>query len=137
MAAIDKLWLKDYNDLSNLRSWALVYYPKLFVWLNIDYTKETFDDAKQNLTNHWYSTIKTQWKKASSDGTLNSAIAYYISQGYSTEEAEAEAAYLYEQHNTPVHDMFEDMELSVMNTPLYVDRKLKQLEQWLDKKSQK
>ena len=125
MAAIDKLWLKDYNDLSLLRSWALVYYPKLFVWLNIDYTKETFDNAKQGLANHWHTTTKTQWKKVSSDGTLNSAIAYYISQGYSAKDAEDEAVYLYKEYTTPLVDLYENTKLSVMTVPFYIDRKLK------------
>lgn len=32
MAAIDKLYLKDYVDYDYLRRWALVYYPKLLLY---------------------------------------------------------------------------------------------------------
>lgn len=125
MAAIDKLWLEDYNDLSLLRSWALAYYPKLFVWLNIDYTQETFVKAQRELANRYKRTATTQWKKVSLDGTLNSAIAHYISIGYTEEEARLESEQIYDTYITSIDDMYEEIELSVMNVPSYIDRKLK------------
>ena len=87
MAAIDKLWITDYYELEELRRWAMVYYPKLLLWLDIDYTEKTFEDSKTKIATSYKDFVNTRWKNIASDGTINSAIAYLISQGYSEEDA--------------------------------------------------
>lgn len=43
MAAIDKLYVRTYEEYDDVRRWALAYYPKLFVWFyNTSYPRGTF-----------------------------------------------------------------------------------------------
>ena len=126
MAAIDKLWIKDYSELDSLRRWALIYYPKLFIWLNTEYTNTTFNQAKKEKAIAIKKSIEETWKKVSSDGTVNSAIAYYLASGCLTEdEASKTANTLYSEYLATKESVYENTELSIMNTPLNVDRKLK------------
>jgi len=126
MAAIDKLWIKDYSELDDLRRWAVIYYPKLFIWLNTEYSSATFDQVKQEKAVCFKQSIEKTWKRVSSDGTINSAIAFYMVNGCLTEdEASKEAYSLYSQHLTTIDSIYEDTDISVMNTPTRIDRKLK------------
>ena len=98
--------IRDY-ELEELRRWAMVYYPKLLLWLDIDYTEKTFEDSKARIATSYKDFVNTRWKNIASDGTVNSAVAYLISQGYSEEDA------------------IDDIKISIINTPSKIDRKLK------------
>jgi hypothetical protein len=125
MAAIDKLWIKDYWDLEELRRWALIYYRKLLLWLDIDYIEKTFEECKTREAKGYKDLVNATWKRISSDGTVNSAIAYLISQGYSEEEAVDSANNTYKDYKADMKTIYGDIKLSVMNTPWRIDKKLK------------
>jgi len=125
MAGIDKLWLSSYYDLSTLRSWALVYYPKLFIWLDITYTSDAFKRCKMVKAETFKRSMDAEWRRVSSDGTINAAIAHYINEGYSEEEAREEAENLHTVFLARPFTLQEDMKLPVMNTPIKIDKKLK------------
>jgi hypothetical protein len=43
MAAVDKLYVRTYEDYDDVRRWALACYPKLFVWFyDTSYPRGTF-----------------------------------------------------------------------------------------------
>ena len=43
MAAIDKLYVRTYEEYDDLRRWALVYYPKLFIYFyDLNYPRGKF-----------------------------------------------------------------------------------------------
>ena len=125
MAANDKLWITDYYELEELRRWAMVYYPKLLLWLDIDYTEKTFEDSKARIATSYKDLVNTRWKSIASDGTVNSAVAYLISQGYSEEDAIEEANNLHRDYKADMRTIYDDIKISIMNTPSKIDRKLK------------
>lgn len=125
MAAIDKLWIKDFYNLDDLRRWAIVYYPKLFIWLNTTLTKGELEEFKVKHASDYKRIIEKQWKEASSDGTVNSAVAYFKSKGYSDEDATWNANELYKEYRTSINEIYNKVDYPVMNAPLKVDKKLK------------
>lgn len=47
MAAIDKLYVRTYEEYDEVRRWALVYYPKLLIYFyNINYPEWLFSSKK-------------------------------------------------------------------------------------------
>ena len=47
MAAIDKLYVRTYDEYDDVRRWALVYYPKLLIYFySIDLRREDFKHAQ-------------------------------------------------------------------------------------------
>lgn len=125
MAAIDKLWLKDYDDLASLRQWALVYYPKLFLWLDIFYTRESFERDKQEKALWNKERADEYWKDISSDGSIYAAIACLRDQGYSEELATEMAYEARADYVCSLREFYDKADLSVMNAPFSVDKKLK------------
>lgn len=125
MAAIDKLWIKNFHDLDELRRWALIYYPKLFIWLNTDITRASAEEYKVKTATDCKAIFERQWRRASTDGTVNSAIAYFKSLGYSDEDATWNATEIYKDFKKPMSQLYEEASFSVMNTPFRIDRKLK------------
>lgn len=128
MAAIDKLYVQSYSDLSELRVWALVYYPKLFLYMYDsaltlsykDYEKSVTHTAKVN-----QKIYKTHWESISPDGTINCAIAYYLNAGCSTETAQENAKDSQMLANKTFEEIKSEIRVLVLNTPAKVDKKLK------------
>lgn len=125
MAANDKLWITDYYELEELRRWAMVYYPKLLLWLDIDYTEKTFEDSKARLATSYKGFVDTRWKNIAYNDTINAAIAYLKIQGYSEEDATEEANTVYREYKADMRTIYDNTKISIMNTPLKIDRKLK------------
>lgn len=128
MAAIDKLYVKNFWDLDDLRNWALVYYPKLFLYFYSDIftmTERDFTSQQQEAAESRYKNAHKVWKEISSDGTLNSAIAYYINTGMTEEEAEELARDAYLDAHKSINQLRVEVAIPIMNTPFKVDKKLK------------
>lgn len=128
MAAIDKLYVKNFWDLDDLRNWALVYYPKLFLYFYSDVftmTERDFTSQQQEVAESHYKNAHKFWKEISSDGTLNSAIAYYINTGMTEEEAEELARDVYLDAHKSINQLRVEVAIPIMNTPFKVDKKLK------------
>ena len=129
MAAIDRLYLKDYNDLDNLRRLALIYYPKLFIYfydaaLTINYSD--FATYKIRTAKKDKQHFEDQWKEYSPDGTINGAIANLMSiYCMNEEDARWNAEYAYEEYKKSLEQLEEETSLHIMNTPFKVDKKLK------------
>ena len=129
MAAIDKLYLKNYYDLDDLRRWALVYYPKLFFYfydlaLTIDY--ESFCRYKRKCAKAAKKAYLADWIRHSPDNTINGAIAFLMDKcNYSEKDAREEAQNIYNNSRLSTEDLEHDASLPVMNTPFKVDKKLK------------
>ena len=129
MAAIDKLYLKNYYDLDDLRRWALIYYPKLFFYfydsaLTINY--ESFCKYKKKCAKAAKKAYLADWVRHSPDNTINGAIAFLMDKcNYSEKDAREEAQNIYNNSRLSTEDLERDATLPVMNTPFKVDKKLK------------
>lgn len=130
MAAIDKLYIKNYYDLEDLRLWAMIYYPKLLLYfysdaLTIDvekFTKFKMKSARAAKKLHLKS-----WTTVSPDNTINGAIAFLMAEpnNFTEEEATDTAKSLYAASRLSLGKLEESVSLPVMNTPFKVDKKLK------------
>ena len=129
MAAIDKLYIKSYYDLEDLRLWAMIYYPKLLLYfysgaLTID--AEEFLKYKNKCAKAAKKAYVKNWVNISPDNTINGAVAYLMTHyNYSEKEAQEDAETIYANSRMSVDDLVNTETLPVMNTPLKVDRKLK------------
>lgn len=130
MAAIDKLYLKDYYDLEDLRLWAMIYYPKLLLYfysdaLTID--AERFYKYKKKCAKAAKKAYLADWVKFSPDNTINGAVAYLMAEpyNYSEKDATEEAQAIYNNSRLSVEKLELDESLPIMNTPFKVDKKLK------------
>lgn len=128
MAAIDKLYITEYDDLANLRIWANVYYPKLFFYfyekaLTID--EEEFNKLKKKYAKKRMLEATSYWRQISPDNTINGAIAHLMAHGYSEVDARDEADYYYDWAHRTIEEFEKLIGITVMNTPSKVDRLLK------------
>lgn len=129
MAAIDKLYLKDYQDLVELRKWAYVYYPKLLLYfyseaIFMDYS--TFNKIKKEKAKQQRNSLKKQWEYYSLDGTIESAIACLKDKyNLSEEDAVDQANQMYNDYKKPLSLLEQNASIVIMNTPFKVDKKLK------------
>ena len=130
MAGIDKLYVKYYEDLKDLRNWALIYCPKLFIWWYSDAL--TMSDAEfykrvngaaETRMRHYLE----YWTKMSPDNTLNGAIAHFMNAPYymSADEAEREAVEAYNNSLKSMVSVRDEITIPIMNTPFKIDKKLK------------
>lgn len=129
MAAIDKLYLKSYEDLCSLRLWAMCYYPKLLLYFYefaLTADRESFERQKRRSAKAAERSVKNYWEKISSDGSPNSAIAYYKEECSMDERtATFQAKCAYDDFRTSLEDRIENATIAVMNTPFKIDKKLK------------
>ena len=130
MAAIDKLHLHSYSELTELRKWALIYYPELLTYFYdwaFDVNREAFNRAIDDRAKEVYNAYQKDWKRISSNGTISAAVAYIMSEwGWEDEKAaELEAKDIKANYDKSFGAIKYDTSLSIMNTPLSVDRKLK------------
>ena len=130
MAAIDKLYLHSYSELTELKQWALIYYPKLFCYFYdwaFNVTEKEFNDAINKKTKETFDAYQRDWKNVSSNGTISAAVAYIMSEwGWESEkDAELEAKEIRDNAKKSFDDVKYETALSIMNTPSRVDRMLK------------
>lgn len=130
MAAIDKLYLHSYNELLELKQWALAYYPKLFVYFYdwaFNATRKDFDAAILKKAKEAEKAYKSDWERISSNGTINCAVAYIMGEWGWTDEnaARKEAEEIRGNARKSLEMIKHETSLPIMNTPLSVDRKLK------------
>ena len=131
MAAIDKLYLKTYYEYDQLKTWAIMYYPKLLLFFyNRDLHYNDFVRECEEWIENVKTTIKQQYAKYA-DLTMEMAIEKlreeYRRTGYkcSYSQAEEEITYLYNEYHKTDEQLEDDYSFPVMSTPLSVDRRLK------------
>lgn len=129
MAAIDKLYLKDYYDLYDLRLWATLYYPRLlidFYPTAYDANAESFEKMRKKQAKTLKTWAVSYWKSISSDGSINAAIAWLMENKQMTEDEAREHATEIKQYvMASLESLIEDTKIPVTNTSFRVDRKLK------------
>lgn len=128
MAAIDKLYVKDYFTLDEIRLWATVYYPKLFLYFYSDARTMTYQDFelyKREQTGWIMGCLHDAWTRISSDGTIDTAIDF-LQKEYkmSYRDAEREAKECYNDYRKSKAEIASEVEYPIMNTPPKVDKKL-------------
>lgn len=127
MAGIDRLYLHNFGDFEDLRKWAIVYYPKLLLYFYstyffVDYIKWEEDLAR--VAKGCKDRAKKAWKDASTDGTLECAIAELVRRGFSQEDAAEEARALYKDYSKTLLNWYNETKFPVMQTPFKIDKKL-------------
>lgn len=133
MAAIDKMYLKDWYTFDTLVRWSICHYPKL---LNYMYDwRMTYKDWEKSMKASIKTTKKINAldleKIGGKDVSLRTAIYNLID--YYRKEADYECGYeqaLWEAEsilniaNKSQDDLEDDYSRPVMNTPCKIDRKL-------------
>lgn len=130
MAGIDKLYLHSFEELTELRQWAMIYYPKLFCYFYdwaFNVTQKEFNDAINKKAKETYDAYQKDWKRISANGTISAAVAYIMSEwGWDNEAAaEGEAKEIKANAQKTLESIKYDTTLPIMNTPCSVDNKLK------------
>lgn len=130
MAGIDKLYVKYYEDLRDLRNWALIYYPKLFIWWYSDVftmSESEFIKYVNNAADSRMKRFHDDWERISPDNTLNGAIATFMKAPYymSASDAEENAIEVYNNKLKSITSLRDEITIPIMNTPFKIDKKLK------------
>lgn len=137
MAAVDKLYLNNYDDLDELRTWALVNYPKLFNYFYSDVflmDYEKFNSIKNKKAKHTQKVFKRQWEKIcdlkdNKNKTLDELIDIAenkLSKFYANRAlARLEAMAIYNNYAMDFDEIYETTSIAVMNVPTCIDKFLK------------
>jgi hypothetical protein len=128
MAAIDKLYIHSFEELSQLRKWALAYYPKLLLFVYDEFltmNEQEFETMADNTVKYLRNQNRNSWNYVSSDGTLNSAIAHFKNLNYEESEAISIANLYYKDYKKTLKQLRQELKIPVMNAPFRIDKKLK------------
>lgn len=131
MAAIDKLYVKDYYEYDKLKTWAKIYYPELLLFFyNRDLHQNDFIRERKEWIENVKTTIKQQIVKYSAstmEMSIEKLIEEYKKTGYKCPYSQAvqEISHLYKEYRKTDEQFEDEYSFPVMNTPLPVDRKLK------------
>lgn len=133
MAAIDKIYVKDFYEYDELRRWAMVYYHELlFYFKYIDLTRSEWDEMSLEY-------VRTAMKRSnidhnklgdykSKEEAIKNLIEHYrITADYecSVEQATDEVEYIIEAYNRTAMEWEDKFSYPITNTPFSVDKKLK------------
>ena len=134
MAAIDKLYVREYYEYDDLLRWSIAYYPELlFYFYSTHLTYNDFEKMKKDKVKEIREANEKELKKiGGTDVSLRTAtynlIDYYrkeVDYECSYDQAKYEAESILETASK-TDDELEDMfRYPCLNTPLSVDRKLK------------
>ena len=136
MAGIDKMWIHSYDEFSDLRRWAIAYYPKLFVFIYHPLMRyEDYDEYRASWVEQMKTVIKREYNKlgifSSEDEAIDNLIKYYkesVNYDCPFKQAKEEVNHIIAQHEKAEKGdlaIAEDFEFVAMRTPLNVDKKLK------------
>lgn len=133
MAAIDKLYVKDFYEYDELRRWAMVYYPELLFYFNyIDLTRSDWDEwrldyVKDSMKRSNIDHNKLGDYKNKEEAIKNLIEHYLITADYecSVEQATDEVEYIIEAYNRTAMEWEDKFSYPITNTPFSVDKKLK------------
>lgn len=130
MAAIDKLYIRDFEALIELKKWALAYYPKLFIYMYpwaFTITQREYEGARMRRAKALQKLYKEEWSEISPNGTLNCGVAHLMEECSEWTESDAveEAKYIKSRAEMSIEELRKDIGFPVLNTPLKVDKKLK------------
>ena len=130
MAAIDKMYCHSYYEYDDLRRWAIAYYPKLLLYFyDITMTYQQWGDNCNNWVKQHIAFAKRGYERIGCNPSLavENVIKYYKeSANYDCprEQAEEEAFAIIDAYNKTLRDWEDSYTFPIMNTPLFVDKKL-------------
>ena len=133
MAAIDKLYLNRFYEFETLRTWVIIYYPKLLKYFyDWTYSYEQYLKDKELYIKSFKRDFKKEYKKLGEFSDIEEAaqnlIKYYKeNSNYDCplDQAKEEAEAIIEHYNMNDIEIGYSHSFPVMNTPFYIDRKLK------------
>ena len=133
MAAIDKIYVKEYYEYMEIKLWALMYYPKLlFYFYNISLTYKEYLLNKAEWKKETKARILKSHKRLGEYNTQEEAIQnlinhYKVSADYDCPYEQAKDEVLSDFYYMSLTDeqLTNLYEFPVTNTPLRIDRKLK------------
>jgi len=133
MAAIDRLYLKDWYEFDKLVRWSICHYPKLLNYMyNWRMTYKDWDEAMNESIKTKKEIVARDLEKIGGknislqDGIYN-LIAHYrneVDYECSYEQAKEEVEYVLKIANMSDAELEEEYSRPIMNTPCKVDRKL-------------
>jgi hypothetical protein len=133
MAAIDKLYIRDYHDYNELRNWAIAYYPELlFYFYDTTLTYESWEKSRGNFVSSQMEIAQRDYEKLGkfknrAEAIVNLQKHYRESADYQcpVEQARFEVDDIIESYNRDESDWADMYSKPCLNTPLEVDRRLK------------
>lgn len=133
MAAIDKLYLKDWYEFDRLVRWSICHYPKLLNYMyNWRMTYKDWDNAMNESIKSTREIVARDLEKIGGkdvslrDGMHNLIDHYRKEVDYecSYEQAKEEVEYVLKIANMSDDELEEEYSRPIMTTPCNVDRKL-------------
>ena len=133
MAAIDKLYLKNWYEFDKLVRWSICHYPKLLNYMyNWKMTYKDWDEAMNESIKSTKQIFARELEKIGGkdvslrDGIYNLIDHYRNEADYecSYDQAKWEVEYILNIANKSDDELEEDYSRPVMNTPCKIDRKL-------------
>ena len=137
MAAIDKLYLKDYSDFLILRLWALKYFPGLrLAFYDFFENGAEFHRQKKTIAERNLDITRKEYIRVFGDPSMNNSMDYAIANikkqymdgaeyDCSDEQAKEEAEYIKKNYEKTYDDFYIEASVPVMNASLSQDRRLK------------
>ena len=132
MAAIDKIYVKNYYQYDDLLRWSLIYYPKLLAYFyNIHMTYKDFEKAREDYVDIFKKNNKGLFERIGKTFKLQKAAKnlkkHYKESDYdaSDEQCFNEAKEIIKRLRLKKSQIEDSYELPITNTPLEIDRYLK------------
>lgn len=133
MAAIDKLRVKNYDEYQDLLKWSIAYCPQVLAYIyDINMTREDFNTAMDKHIASWRDDAKKCMDVIVPFTTMNDAInktkEHYMSKyraALSDNDAQLIVTSWINSYNMTDQDIADSFAMTVMNTPMRIDRILK------------
>lgn len=133
MAAIDKIYAKNYYQYDDLLRWSLIYYPKLLIYFyDIHMTYKEFEEARRKYVKVFKEHTKKELEKIGGRVKLQKAVKnlkkhYKEIANYeaSDEQCYNEAREILKRSRLSKVQIENSFEMPITNTPLEIDRYLK------------
>lgn len=128
MAAIDKLYLRDYQDYVLLKTWSMKYYPKLQKFL-YDWNKKEYEEARDKWVSHCMEVYKRDFdmlgKYWNPEKECYELSRFASDKGISFVDAYEIKKEIIRKASKTRKQLEKEYGFAAMNTPFKVDKKLK------------
>lgn len=133
MAAIDKIYVKNFYQYDDLLKWSLIYYPKLLLYFyNIHMTYEEFEKSRRNYVKNFKESTKKELEKIGGRVKLQKAVKnlkkhYKETANYeaSNEQCYYEAKDILRRARMSRSQIENSFSMPITNTPFEIDTYLK------------
>lgn len=132
MAAIDKLYIKSYYELDDIRKWSIAYYPELLFYIPYPFiTYDEFEERRKEYIKQFKEHAKRDFNRlsygGSSDPVKNLRDYYKNVANYDcpVEQAVDEIDYCFKANKMSDDEIGDTFTLCALHAPMEIDCKLK------------